>query len=131
MTASTRAYLWPARAPAKVWKRLDYTVVRRGVNGSRWMRAIRSLDYREIAPNRQINGPGESRTPDKRFRKPLLYPSELQALAPHSNRAGAIGGERRGSTRNGNGNLQTFDLGLFGRLPWKVALHQRRIRPTT
>jgi hypothetical protein len=25
-------------------------------------------------------GPGESRTPDKRFRKPLLYPSELQAL---------------------------------------------------
>jgi hypothetical protein len=24
-------------------------------------------------------GPGESRTPDKRFRKPLLYPSELQA----------------------------------------------------
>ncbi len=24
-------------------------------------------------------GPGESRTPDQRFRKPLLYPSELQA----------------------------------------------------
>jgi hypothetical protein len=24
-------------------------------------------------------GPGESRTPDTRFRKPLLYPSELQA----------------------------------------------------
>ena len=79
MTASTRAYLWPARGPATGWVRLDYTVVRRGVNGSRWMRAIRSLDYREIAPNRQINGPGESRTPDKRFRKPLLYPSELQA----------------------------------------------------
>src|ERR1700690_4224685 len=29
--------------------------------------------------NRENGGPGESRTPDKRFRKPLLYPSELQA----------------------------------------------------
>ena len=30
--------------------------------------------------NGKGGGPGESRTPDKRFRKPLLYPSELQAL---------------------------------------------------
>src|ERR1700691_2071641 len=29
--------------------------------------------------NEEAGGPGESRTPDKRFRKPLLYPSELQA----------------------------------------------------
>ena len=29
--------------------------------------------------NGKSGGPGESRTPDKRFRKPLLYPSELQA----------------------------------------------------
>jgi hypothetical protein len=28
---------------------------------------------------RSGGGPGESRTPDQRFRKPLLYPSELQA----------------------------------------------------
>jgi hypothetical protein len=28
---------------------------------------------------RNSGGPGESRTPDTRFRKPLLYPSELQA----------------------------------------------------
>jgi hypothetical protein len=31
---------------------------------------------------RKNGGPGESRTPDTRFRKPLLYPSELQALWP-------------------------------------------------
>ena len=30
--------------------------------------------------NGKSGGPGESRTPDTRFRKPLLYPSELQAL---------------------------------------------------
>ena len=38
-----------------------------------------------VAPNplrllEKDGGPGESRTPDQRFRKPLLYPSELQAL---------------------------------------------------
>ena len=27
----------------------------------------------------RTGGPGETRTPDQRFRKPLLYPSELQA----------------------------------------------------
>jgi hypothetical protein len=31
------------------------------------------------SPEVGSGGPGESRTPDKRFRKPLLYPSELQA----------------------------------------------------
>ncbi len=29
--------------------------------------------------NEMNGGPGETRTPDTRFRKPLLYPSELQA----------------------------------------------------
>ena len=28
----------------------------------------------------KVGRPGEIRTPDPRFRKPLLYPSELQAL---------------------------------------------------
>ena len=30
---------------------------------------------------KETGGPGETRTPDLRFRKPLLYPTELQALA--------------------------------------------------
>ena len=34
--------------------------------------------------NGKSGGPGESRTPDKRFRKPLLYPSELQAPVAYS-----------------------------------------------
>ena len=34
----------------------------------------------KVVPKEGLDGgPGESRTPDQRFRKPLLYPSELQA----------------------------------------------------
>jgi hypothetical protein len=46
-------------------------------------------------------GPGETRTPDLRFRKPLLYPSELQArkvfmpIIAHRFTALEISGERR------------------------------------
>ena len=42
-------------------------------------RAIRQSQL--LANKGKAGGPGESRTPDKRFRKPLLYPSELQARA--------------------------------------------------
>jgi hypothetical protein len=41
----------------------------------------------------QDGGAGESRTPDLRFRKPPLYPTELQPRAGHFIRIGRIGEE--------------------------------------
>jgi hypothetical protein len=38
--------------------------------------AIEEKEYLEMIENN--GGPGQSRTADQRFRKPLLYPSELQ-----------------------------------------------------
>jgi hypothetical protein len=43
--------------------------------------ADRNSRVKGAGANEKYGGPGESRTPDKRFRKPLLYPSELQARA--------------------------------------------------
>ena len=47
----------------------DVNLTSRAASTQAWMTEV----------NQKAGGPGESRTPDKRFRKPLLYPSELQA----------------------------------------------------
>src|ERR1700722_14352609 len=61
----------------------DVPRVSRGVNNSLWFLLSRSpahsLTPAVLRSNKTNGGPGESRTPDTRFRKPLLYPSELQA----------------------------------------------------
>jgi hypothetical protein len=75
------AFPGPILRPRK-WQYRDCPAATRTVFGQfRYFQAITPMatSHKSLTRWKIVGRPGEIRTPDPRFRKPLLYPSELQA----------------------------------------------------
>jgi integrase len=76
VTVDLYGHLVPSANIAFVDRLDTKTTLKQNATQEQLTKESREVEYSEVYEN--YGGPGQSRTADQRFRKPLLYPSELQ-----------------------------------------------------